>query len=131
MKTLNKQSESRSILLVAFVSLIFMFSSCMDSTTPLNEVYIKGMAFMPATLTVTTGTSVKWTNKDAVSHTVTSDAGLFDSNDIAPNGKYSHTFSTVGTFNYHCSIHTSMTAKIVVNAPSTMSNYTPPSTTGY
>jgi len=38
-----------------------------------NEVSIQGMAFNPPTLTVTKNTTVKWTNNDALAHTVTSD----------------------------------------------------------
>ena len=30
-----------------------------------NEVFIQGMAFNPSTITVTAGTAVTWTNKDA------------------------------------------------------------------
>jgi plastocyanin len=71
------------------------------------------MAFSPSTLTVTAGTTVTWTNKDGVPHTVTSDNGLFDSGSISNNGTYSHKFETAGTYPYHCSIHTSMTAKVV------------------
>lgn len=81
-----------------------------------NEVFIQGMAFSPATLTVTAGTTVKWTNKDGVTHTVTSDNTLFDSGNVLPNGIYSYTFSTAGTYTYHCSIHTSMKGTVVVTA---------------
>jgi plastocyanin len=80
-----------------------------------NEVFIQGMAFNPVTITVSAGTTITWTNKDGVSHTVTSDTALFDSGTIASNGTYSHTFSTAGTFAYHCSIHTDMMATVVVN----------------
>jgi plastocyanin len=81
----------------------------------LNEVFIQSMAFNPATITVAAGTTIKWTNKDAVAHTVTSDTGLFDSGNIGNNGIYSRTFPTAGTYQYHCAIHPSMTAEVVVN----------------
>lgn len=81
----------------------------------LNEVWIQGMAFMPSTITINAGTTIKWTNKDAVSHTVTSDAAFFDSGTIASSATYSHQFTTAGTFTYHCSIHPSMTASVVVH----------------
>jgi len=80
-----------------------------------GEVFIQGMAFNPLVLTVAKGTTITWTNKDAMDHTVTSDGGLFNSGSIASNGTYPHTFSSAGTFPYHCSIHPSMTGKIVVN----------------
>ena len=81
-----------------------------------NEVWIQGMAFSPSSITVVAGTTITWTNKDAVSHTVTSDAGLFDSGSISSKGTYSYTFSTPGTYQYHCSIHTLMTSKVIVTS---------------
>jgi plastocyanin len=82
---------------------------------PPNEVYIQGFAFNPVTITVVAGTTITWTNKDAVAHTVTSDTGAFDSGSIAANGTYSRTFSTTGTFAYHCTFHAGMNATVVVN----------------
>jgi plastocyanin len=81
----------------------------------LNEVFIQGMAFNPATITVTAGTTITWTNKDGYTHTVTSDTNLFNSGNIGSNETFTYTFATAGTYPYHCSIHASMTAKVVVN----------------
>lgn len=81
----------------------------------INEVWIEGMKFTPSAITVTAGTTITWTNKDAVSHTVTSSSGLLDSGTITSNGTYSRTFTTAGTINYYCSIHPSMTASVIVN----------------
>ena len=83
-----------------------------------NEVWIQGMAFTPSTITVAAGTTITWTNKMTISHTVTSDTGdsvPFDSGTINPNGTFSMTFSAAGTYPYHCSIHPTMTAKVIVN----------------
>ncbi len=80
-----------------------------------NEVWIQGMAFTPSSITITAGTTITWTNKDAVVHTVTSDTNLFDSGSIGTNGTYSRNFATAGTYPYHCTIHPSMTATVVVN----------------
>jgi len=117
MKTTNNNSKKRGLLAIALVSILFIFSSCTSTNPPTaNEVFIQSMAFSPVTLTVTAGTTVKWTNKDGVAHTVTSDnAGLFDSGNLSTNGTYSHMFTTAGTYNYHCTYHSSMTAKIIVN----------------
>jgi plastocyanin len=80
-----------------------------------NEVFIQGMAFSPSTLTVTAGTVVTWTNKDAVTHNVTSNPALFASGGLGNGATYSFTFATKGTFNYSCTIHPSMTGTVVVN----------------
>jgi plastocyanin len=81
----------------------------------MNEVFIQNMAFNPATITVNAGTTITWTNKDGYAHTVTSDANLFNSGNIGSNGTFTYTFATAGTYSYHCAIHASMTAKVVVN----------------
>ena len=80
-----------------------------------NSVSIANFAFSSSSLTVASGTKVTWTNNDATAHTVTADDGSFDSGNIAPGGTYSHTFSAQGTYAYHCSIHTTMKGKVVVN----------------
>ena len=76
-------------------------------------------AFSPAKLTIKAGTTVTWKNTTAVGHTVTSDDGKsFDSGTsnpiIAQSGTFSFTFSTAGTFAYHCAIHPFMKATIIV-----------------
>lgn len=80
-----------------------------------NSVSIKNYAFSAATVTVASGTTVTWTNNDAVTHTVTADDGSFDSGNIAPGATFSHKFSTAATVNYHCNIHTTMKGSVVVN----------------
>jgi plastocyanin len=88
-------------------------------TTPgANEVWIQGIAFDPSTITIITGTTITWTNKDAIGHSVTSDTGVFDSGIINASGTFSYTFDTAGTFPYHCKVHTTMTASVVVKLPS-------------
>lgn len=79
-----------------------------------NAVSIQNFAFSPATLTVKTGSTVTWTNLDSAPHTVTSDSGAFGSGQLANGGSFSYTFNTAGTFDYHCSNHPSMKAKIIV-----------------
>lgn len=87
-----------------------------------NEVWIQNMTFNPSTISVAAGTTITWTNKDVVGHTVTSDAVLFDSGTLATNGTYQYTFSTAGTYAYHCKVHPGMTASVTV----TTSTYTAP-----
>ena len=79
-----------------------------------NSVTLANFAFLPATLTVKVGTTVTWTNKDSVAHTVTSDSSAFDSGNLTPNATYTFVFTKAGTFGYHCSIHPSMKATVIV-----------------
>jgi plastocyanin len=81
-----------------------------------HAVSIAGFAFSPQSITVTVGDTVTWTNSDSASHTATADDNSFDTGSIANGGSKSVTFSTTGTFPYHCTIHSSMTGTVVVEA---------------
>ena len=80
------------------------------------EVKIDNFSFGPATLTVPTGTTVTWTNRDDIPHTVTSsdDPRLFKSKVLDTDEKFSFTFTMAGTYPYFCTIHPKMTAKVIV-----------------
>jgi plastocyanin len=82
--------------------------------TTVVTVKIVDFAFKPKVLEIAKGTKVKWVNKGAVGHTTTSNTGVWDSGTLAAGDTFSRTFKKAGTFKYHCSIHSSMTGKIVV-----------------
>jgi plastocyanin len=75
-------------------------------------VSIENFEFVPATLTITAGTTVVWTNHDSAAHTIKS-AG-FSSQSIAQGQAYEFTFDAKGTYEYSCGIHPAMTGKIIV-----------------
>lgn len=82
---------------------------------PPNTVEISGFKFVPDAISVSVGTKVTWINRDATAHTVTSNDGSFPSSGNLSQGQsYEVTFSTLGTYPYHCSIHPSMTATVTV-----------------
>ncbi|HSX17466.1 MAG TPA: cupredoxin domain-containing protein [Patescibacteria group bacterium] len=80
-----------------------------------DKVEIKDFAFSPGTITVKKGTTVTWTNNDSTPHTVTADSGTGpDSGSLSKGQTYTFKYDTVGTFSYHCSFHSNMTAKVIV-----------------
>ena len=81
------------------------------------KVSISNFAFDPAALTITTGTTVTWTNNDTVAHNVIGDDGSWGSKSLAQNDTFSYTFATAGTYAYHCGVHPSMKGTITVVAP--------------
>jgi plastocyanin len=85
-----------------------------DAPVAANAVAIQNFAFSPATVTVKTGTTVTWTNRDQDSHTVTAMAGSFHSPTLNTGQSYRYTFTTPGRFDYLCTIHPFMTATVVV-----------------
>ena len=85
------------------------------NNTTSSNVSINYSAFSPGSLTIKTGTTVTWKNDDNMTHTATANGGSFDTGDIAPGASKSYTFTTAGSFPYHCTYHSGMTGTIVVN----------------
>ncbi len=77
-----------------------------------NEISIKNFAFDPATLNISAGTKVIWTNNDSVAHRISGTG--FQSTDFYNGQKYGFTFTAAGTYDYICSIHPSMKGQIIV-----------------
>lgn len=77
-------------------------------------VTIDNFSFAPAQLTVSVGTTVTWTNRDDIPHTIVSNDGVFKSKVRDTDETFSFTFDKAGTYSYFCSVHPKMTGKIVV-----------------
>ncbi len=80
-------------------------------------VFIRDFAFNTPTVRVKAGSSVAWVNceQTVIPHTSTGDGGAWDSGTLAPTAGYTRTFPTAGTFPYHCAIHASMKATVIVD----------------
>jgi amicyanin len=79
-----------------------------------NSVKIDNFAFSPATVRVKAGSTIVWTNGDAIQHDVTFDGGNISSGVMNQNDTFSHTFTTAGTYHYICSIHPFMHGTVIV-----------------
>ena len=77
-------------------------------------VKIDNFKFGPEDVTVPVGTTVTWTNRDDIPHTVVSTTGVFKSKVLDTDEKFSFTFTKAGTYNYFCSVHPKMTGKVIV-----------------
>jgi len=99
----------------AFTAFPPAYSRVGNAETAKAEVKIDNFTFAPVTLTVAAGTAVSWTNRDDIPHTVVSvDKTTFKSKALDTDESFSYTFTKPGTYNYFCSIHPKMTAKVVV-----------------
>ena len=81
------------------------------------NIDVQGFTFAPNT-DVAPGTKVTWTNKDGVGHTVTSGTrpnkdGKFDGQ-LDASGTFSFTFTAAGTYQYFCTVHSTMNGMITV-----------------
>ncbi len=79
------------------------------------SVQISNFAFSPEVIKVKAGTTINWINADNTAHTVTGNDGTWDSGRVKENGTYSHKFDKAGTFEYHCSYHSSMNGSVIVS----------------
>ena len=80
-----------------------------------NTVTIDNFSFTPAAVTVKTGTTVTWTNKDDIPHGIGATNNAFPkSKALDTDDSYSFTFTTPGTYQYFCYLHTKMVGSIVV-----------------
>jgi plastocyanin len=72
--------------------------------------------FVPGTLTVTSGATVTWYQVDNAvnAHTVTALDGGFDSGLLRDSATFSYRFTRAGTYEYVCTLHPTMRAKVVV-----------------
>ena len=107
--------------LLALASLAFAYlaqpgaaSTAGTAATGPDGVAIQDYSFRPATLRVAVGTTVTWTNRDVVAHTVTGRSGDWGSGLLAEGQQFSYTFTEPGTYDYFCEPHPSMEGRVVV-----------------
>ena len=79
------------------------------------NVSIEDFDFNPPSSTVNVNDTVKWTWSGSAPHTSTSNTGLWNSPQQT-SGTFSHTFTSAGSFPYHCTVHTFMTASVTVRS---------------
>lgn len=92
-------------------------SQSVSNTTSVdaNTIEIKNLKFGTGKLTIKKGQTVTWKNEDSSNHTISSDSGsTLNSSTVAKGETYSKKFDEIGTFNYHCDFHSSMTGIVVV-----------------
>ena len=77
--------------------------------------------YLPYSITISIGDTVKWENPDSAAHTVTSGNianghdGIFDSGLFMAGGTFEFTFDEAGTYDYFCMVHPWMIGEIIVN----------------
>jgi plastocyanin len=79
-----------------------------------QSVHAELAAFAPSQVDVLSGETVEWSNVSPRVHTVTSDAGLFGTDDLQPGAVFAQRFDAPGAYPYHCTIHPQMTGEVDV-----------------
>jgi plastocyanin len=75
-----------------------------------------GFSFSPNSVTIARGGTVTWTNSTGIDHNVTFVAATGAPQTVAnfTTGEQVRTFTTAGTFNYTCTLHSGMTGSVKV-----------------
>ena len=105
--------QSLGLAIAAVMLLHANVARAEDAKAEDTKVMIDNFTFEPAQLTVKAGTTVTWTNRDDIPHTVVS-AGKFRSKTMDTDGTFSFTFMAAGDYKYFCSLHPHMTGTVKV-----------------
>jgi len=111
----RKRSGRVSVAVVALAAAALVALGADVRAVGPAAVDIQDSNYLPPTLTIPVGTTVRWTNRDEETHTVTSTTGLFGSAGLDLGEGYAHTFTAPGVYPYTCDLHPFMQGTIVVN----------------
>jgi plastocyanin len=79
-----------------------------------SEVRIENFTFRPGNLEVAVGARVTWSNDDSAPHDATARNGDWKTDRLQVGESDTLTFESAGEYDYYCSIHPSMKARLVV-----------------
>jgi plastocyanin len=82
-----------------------------------TAVTIDNFSFKTPVITVAAGTTVTWTNRDDIPHTVTADDGpppAYRSHPLDTGDHFARLFDKPGTYRYFCSLHPKMRGTVIV-----------------
>jgi len=110
---------SAALLMTAALSGAAFAQTSASSSPTTHTITIKNFGFDPADLTVNVGDTIEWKNTDVYTHTATttkdaSNSAQFDSGNIRKDGTYRYVVKAKGTYNYYCTYHPNMKAKLEV-----------------
>jgi plastocyanin len=79
-----------------------------------NNVEISNFRYSPGNLQVPVGATVTWTNRDSAQHDAVARDRSWGTRLLARNQAESVTFSEPGAYEYYCTLHPQMRARLVV-----------------
>jgi len=90
------------------------------SAATIASVDIEASQYNPSIKNISTGDTVRWiltaynSDPNNFQHSVTSNTSLFDSTPLNLGATFSYTFTTAGSYEYHCTLHTWMSGVVNV-----------------
>ena len=113
----HKYQSFGRVLLIYGMALFIAGALGLQSTAAkprTHTVAIRGMNYVPPSLTVNVGDTVVWKNEDTVPHTATDRGKSFDSGSIVSGASWSYVVNKKGTYSYYCTFHPNMNGKLIV-----------------
>jgi len=82
--------------------------------SPVSTIHIKNFAYVPDTVTIHPGQTVRFIEDDETPHTVTATDHSYDSGNLSQKDTWKHTFAKEGTYAYFCAYHPYMKGTVIV-----------------
>jgi plastocyanin len=118
----SSSRRSHAFVLLLGLAILALATFLIGCAQQPNTVVMKGLAFQPQTITVSAGTTVKWTNEDQTAHSTTADSwkqgttdpNAWNSGPLNPGQSFEFTFKNPGTYKYSCMVHPYMHGTVIV-----------------
>jgi plastocyanin len=105
----------RILILLALLAVLVTGPDALGATT--KTVQIKRASFVPATVSIVAGDTIRWRNVDTRNHQIVSTTGAFASPVLRPNRTYSFKFDVAGTYRYRDALNPTVQGVVRVAGP--------------
>jgi len=95
----------RLTAMLAGAGLVLAFAATTAAAPATQTLSIFDDYYQSSSIAVQAGDTVVWRNAGESPHTVTADSGAFDSDILRSGQSWQFTFSSPGTYAYHCEVH--------------------------
>ncbi len=102
------------VIVAGLVAVLLGPVGCSRVSPGPDQVVVAHLAFVPTSVTVTSGTTVTWLNDDETAHQITANDGSFGSQPLNPGETFKFTFSKSGTFPYTDPLQGYMSGTVIV-----------------
>lgn len=115
------ETAAKSVTVTEGATASVDWSVRLSDTAPRTvEVGLSASSFNSADVTVPVGSTIKWENQAAITHTISpsipTQVGTWVDVTVTADGEvFDHTFGTAGTFDYICKLHSGMAGVIRVH----------------
>jgi plastocyanin len=108
-------------VILTLIALAALVATGHANAATTKTVNIYGSTFSPKSVTITAGDTIRWVNRDNITHQVYGSGGRFVSPILQQGQSWSFTFNAAGSYTYKDELHPKLTGSIgVKGAPPTL-----------